>query len=177
MSSKWSSGESLPYVTPRGVGEPDAWTAESACSGGTQRLIGAGEASPPSEVRRALSLSDGEAAIVRRRVMYINDTPIELTDSWYPRRVAAGTALAEPRKIRGGAPTLLAELGYTTRFVTEEVGVRPVTSSESDRLGLTDGEGVLTLLRTTRTADREPIEVSLMVMKGPRRIRYEIEVD
>ncbi|MFK8844720.1 UTRA domain-containing protein [Streptomyces sp. Ac-502] len=176
MSSKWT-GESLPYVTPRAPGEADAWTTESASRGGSQQLVAAGEAPPPPEVKRAFGLSTDEAAVVRRRVMRVNGAPVELTDSWYPLRVAAGTALAEPRKIRGGAPTLLAELGHVPHSVTEEVGIRVATDRESHQLDLSTGESVLTLLRVSKASDGNPIEVSLMVMKGPRQIRYEIEVD
>ncbi|MFK8851565.1 UTRA domain-containing protein [Streptomyces sp. Ac-502] len=134
-----------------------------------------GTATP--EVKRAFGLSTDEAAVVRRRVMRVNGAPVELTDSWYPLRVAAGTALAEPRKIRGGAPTLLAELGHVPHSVTEEVGIRVATDRESHQLDLSTGESVLTLLRVSKASDGNPIEVSLMVMKGPRQIRYEIEVD
>lgn len=176
MQGKWA-GTSLPYVLPRHSGETDAWTEESASRGGSQRLIEVTTATPPAEISDRLGVAEGGAAILRRRLMYVTDEPVELVDSWYPEAIASGTALAEHKKIRGGAPTLLAELGHTPQRVIEEVGMRPSTSDEAAQLGITAGENVLTLLRTLLLADDQPLEASLMVMKGPRHIRYEMEVN
>lgn len=176
MQHKWA-GASLPYVRPRRPGETDAWTEESAGQRGSQRLTQAGTATPPRDVAERLGLTASETAIVRRRVMEVAGEAVELVDSWYPLAIGDGTALAEHKKIRGGAPTLLAELGFTAHRVIEEVGIRAATDWESSQLGLPDGENVLTLLRQSLLRDDRPLEVSLMVMKGPRQIRYEIEVD
>lgn len=176
MQGKWA-GTSLPYVTPRHSGQTDAWTEESASQGGSQRLVEVKTTAPPSEIADRLEVTEGGAAVLRRRLMYVADEPVELVDSWYPEAIASGTALAERRKIRGGAPTLLAELGHTPQRVIEEVGMRPSTSDEAAQLGIAAGENVLTLLRTSLLADGQPLEASLMVMKGPRHIRYEMEVN
>lgn len=176
MQGKWA-GTSLPYVMPRHSGQTDAWTEESASRGGSQRLIEVVTATPPAEIAERLEVAAGGAAVLRRRLMYMAEEPIELVDSWYPEQIASGTALAEHRKIRGGAPTLLAELGHTPRRVIEEVGMRPATSDEASQLGIAEGVNVLTLLRTSLLADDQPLEASLMVMKGPRHIRYEMEVN
>lgn len=175
MQGKWA-GTSLPYVTPRRSGQPDAWTEESASQGGSQRLIEVATTTPPTEIAERLKVPEGGAAVLRRRLMYMADEPVEIVDSWYPESIASGTALAEHRKIRGGAPTLLAELGHAPQRVIEEVGMRPSTGDEADQLGIAEGENVLTLLRTSLLADDQPLEASLMVMKGPRYIRYEMEV-
>lgn len=176
MQGKWA-GTSLPYVMPRHSGESDAWTEESASRGGSQRLLNVASATPPAEVAARLVIAAGEEAVLRRRIMYVEDEPVELVDSWYPKSIADGTALAEHKKIRGGAPTLLADLGHTPSRVIEEVGMRPAASFEASQLGITAGENVLTLLRTSLLADNQPLETSLMVMKGPRYIRYEMEVN
>lgn len=109
--------------------------------------------------------------------MLIDGEPVELTDSYYPRHVADGTALSERAKIRGGAPTLLAELGFTPKHVIEEIEQRPATADEAAALQIETGTAVLTLLRVSMSSDSEPYEASLMVMRGPRRLRYEMEVD
>src|ERR1044071_4925874 len=86
---------SLPYLSPRQEGEVDAWTEEAAEAGrvGTLRLPRVSLEIPPSEVRSALSLAPGEAAVIRRRTMLLDGQPVELTDSWYPAEIAEGTAL------------------------------------------------------------------------------------
>lgn len=171
----WTSS-STPYLRPRRPGEPDAWTEESA-GRGTQHLAEVGEVTPPAPIRDALDLADGEAAIVRRRVISLDGTPVELADSYYPEQVAAGSALAERVKIKGGAPTLLASLGYTATRVVEDVEARGATADEAETLGIQPGEPVLTLLRTSISTNGAPFEASLMVMRGPHRMRYEMRVD
>lgn len=168
--------DSLAYVKPRGAGETDAWSEEARQRGG-QRLAEVGEVTPPREVANALRLSPSEKATVRRRIILLDGDVIELADSYYPLSIARGTALAERRKIKGGAPTLLADLGYRPRHVAEDLEFRLANEHERTALALPDGASVLTLLRTTSTDDGNPYEVQLMVMKAPRRLHYEIEVD
>lgn len=176
MADMQRTPDSLAYVKPRGAGETDAWSEETGQRGG-QRLAEVAEVVPPREVASTLRLSPGEKAVVRRRIILLDGDVIELADSYYPLSVARGTALTEKRKIKGGAPTLLAELGYRPRHVTEDLEFRPANEFECTTLALPDGASVLTLLRTTSTEDGSPYEVQLMVMKAPRRLHYEIEVD
>lgn len=175
MADNQRQNDSLAYVTPRGDGQVDAWSEESKQRGG-QRLTDVAEVVPPASVAAALGLSPGDKAAVRRRVILLNDDAIELADSYYPLSIARGTALTEKRKIKGGAPTLLAELGHHPRHVTEDLELRAADAFERTALDLPEGAIVLTLLRTTQAEDGNPFEVQLMVMKAPRRLHYEIEV-
>src|SRR5436305_1117472 len=115
----WTS-VSAPYVTPRASGDP--WMQEAAQHGrtGTQRLREVLTIPPPPAVAEALDLQPGKPVVVRRRVMLLDNQPVELTDSYYPATIAGGTPLAEHRKIPGGAVTLLASLGYRTRPAQED---------------------------------------------------------
>ncbi|MFL4904856.1 UTRA domain-containing protein [Streptomyces sp. MMS24-I2-30] len=176
MADMQRQPDSLAYVKPRGEGHADAWTEESRQRGG-QHLAEVAEITPPGEVAAALRLSPGATAIVRRRVILLDGDAIELADSYYPTRVARGTKLADKSKIKGGAPTLLAELGYLARHVSEDLELRAADDHERAALNLPEGSNVLSLLRTTSTEDGSPFEVQLMVMKAPRRLHYEIEVD
>ncbi|MFF0094642.1 UTRA domain-containing protein [Streptomyces canus] len=176
MAEKRRQSDSLAYITPRSRGQSDPWTEESKQRGG-QHLAEVGEVIPPAAVADALHLSPGEMVAVRRRVILLDDEPIELADSYYPLAIARGTALAEKRKIKGGAPTLLAERGYRASHVTEDLELREADAAERAALALPEGSAILTLLRTTQSDDGNPFEVQLMVMKAPRRLHYEIEVD
>lgn len=168
--------DSLAYVTPQSDGQPDAWSKEAGMRGG-QRLLEVTETAPPGAVAQALRLPAGQPTIIRRRLILMDGAPVELADSYYPLAVAQGTPLAEARKIKGGAPTLLAELGYRARHVSEDLELREADEAERRTLNLPAGANVLGLLRTTSTEDGSPFEVQLMVMKAPRRLHYEIEVD
>ncbi|MFJ6519232.1 GntR family transcriptional regulator [Streptomyces filamentosus] len=171
-------GESAPYLTPREPGRGDAWTAEAASRGrrGGQRLLYAGEAEAPEAVRVALGLATGERAIVRRRLILLDGRPVELADSYYPLAVAGGTPLAEPRKVRGGAVTLLKELGYAGAEAVEDVSAGLAGAEECALLELAPGSAVLRLLRLTRTAGGEPVEAALMVMPAGRHLTYRLPV-
>lgn len=176
MEKNWSS-TSLPYVLPNADGQSDAWTQETADEHATQELREVVEVVPPPEVSAALELPNGQPAIVRRRIMRRAGRPVELTDSYYPLSIASGTGLAEHRKIKGGAPTLLASLGHRPGRVVEDVEARTTTPAERTALELDQDEPVLILLRATRSQTGAPIEASLMTMRRGARLHYEIEVD
>ncbi|MFF7816193.1 UTRA domain-containing protein [Streptomyces sp. NPDC007945] len=102
-------GETAPYLAPREPGQSDAWTDEAARRGrrGGQRLLRAGEVDAPDVVRAALGLSLGERVVVRRRLILLDDVPVELADSYYPplhrRRHGPGGA-DRRRNAHGGGP-------------------------------------------------------------------------
>ncbi|WP_069751624.1 GntR family transcriptional regulator [Streptomyces sp. EN16] len=175
MKKNWSS-TSLPYVLPKSAGQADTWSDDTSGQQTSQHLIEVAEVAPPARIASALSLQQGERAVVRRRLMKRGNRPVELTDSYYPLAIAAGTALADKRKIKGGAPTLLAELGYRPRHVVEEVESREPSASEISSLQLEPGEPVLILCRLTTSQDGNPMEASLMTMRRGAILRYEIEV-
>ncbi|WP_242000077.1 GntR family transcriptional regulator [Streptomyces klenkii] len=174
MTEKWTS-VSTPYLLPRAAGESDAWTAE-APGRTSQRLTEVTMAQPPVEVAEALRLAAGDRAVVRRRLILLDGQPVELADSYYPPRIADATPLAEPTKIPGGATTLLARLGYHVHRAVEDIEQRPAEPHETEALLLEPGASVLTLTRTSYSANGAPFEASLMVMKAPRRLRYELEI-
>lgn len=167
--------DSLPYLSPRQEGQVDAWSEEAAAAGrvGTQDLREVGEAVPPPEVATALGLAVGVTAVVRRRTILLDGQPVESAESWYPAAVAMGTALAEPRKIQGGAVTLLAGLGYIVHEAQEDIAFRTSTETEAAVLGVAAGSPVIVLVRRNLTADNVPFEVSVMVMIAEgRHLRY-----
>ncbi|MFJ2769671.1 GntR family transcriptional regulator [Streptomyces sp. NPDC087300] len=176
--SAWVS-TSMPYLTPRGEGQADAWAEEAAARGGRggQRIVHAGEVVAPDEVAALLGVATGEPVVVRRRVIQLDGEPCELTDTYYPANIARGTRLAGTGKIRGGAVTLLAELGHTGVRVREDVTARMPSEDERATLGMGEGEPVLRISRVTLDGDGRPIQADMMVMPAHRqRLRYEIRI-
>jgi DNA-binding GntR family transcriptional regulator len=163
--AQWT-GASAPYIRPN---QGDAWGKEAASQGrvGTQRILFAGEVAAPPEVAAALDLTDGQAVILRQRLVLLDDTPVEIASSYWPLSVAAGTALAAAGKVRGGAPTLLADLGYEPHGVAENVRARLATPEELATLAMSDAsEWVLTLRRTITDGSDRPYEVFVSVAPG-----------
>jgi DNA-binding GntR family transcriptional regulator len=171
-------GSSTPYIEG---GHGDAWGKEAADQGrkGTQRILAAEEGPAPLAIAFALDVPAGSPVIVRQRLILLDDSPIELAYSYWPTAVAKGTPLATTGRIRGGAVSLLAELGYSPDSVTEDVSTRPPTKEEAEALQLADSsEWVLTLTRTITAPDRRPYEVSVMVSPGRiGRLHYSMKVD
>lgn len=170
---------SVPYLSPREAGQVDAWTDETAQSGriGTQDLRTVANVAPPAEVAEALRLPPEETAILRSRVIHLDGAPVELADSWYPLQVAQDTPLAEGRKIKGGAVTLLASLGYLAHEAREDISVRTADAAEADLLHIPEGDPLILLFRTTLTSDGVPYEVSTMRMVATgRHLMYRLTV-
>jgi len=170
---------SVPYLTPRSDRQGDAWGEEAAraCHVGTQQLREVTQAVPPPDVAEALHLPAGTTAVVRRRRIDLDGTPVELADSWYPHAVADWTPLAEDAKIKGGAVTLLAQLGYKANESLEDITFRAATDEEAEALSLPAATPVIVLFRTVLNADRTPFEVSVMTMVAEgRHLRYRLVV-
>ncbi|MGW2847602.1 GntR family transcriptional regulator [Streptomyces sp. NPDC001108] len=172
----WTS-TSLAYLSAASGG--DAWAGEAAAEGrrGSQRIVRAGRVAAPQEVADLLGVPVGEPVVARRRIMYLDEEPCELTDTYYPLAIADGTALAGTAKIRGGAIRLLSDLGHVGVRVREDVTARPATGHERETLLLGPGEPVLQLTRLTLDDADRPIQVDMMAMP-PRRqkLRYEIRI-
>lgn len=125
-------------------------------------LLEVTESRPPVEVARILGLSSDGTAVLRRRLTSYRGEPVELDASWYPSEIAAGTSLAEHRKIRGGAPAVLAELGYPQRYLTDRVSARMPTPEEARILELPDVP-VIRQFRVIYTDNDRPVEVSDLI--------------
>ncbi|MEV5944727.1 UTRA domain-containing protein [Streptomyces sp. NPDC051994] len=163
--AQWT-GSSVPYISPN---QGDVWGKEAASQGrsGGQQILFAGEAPAPNAVAEAFGLSSGAPVVLRRRLILLDGVPVELADSYWPLSVAAGTALAAPGKVKGGAPTLLAELGYTPADVQEIVRTRKATTEERETLKMTDpSEWVLALHRVITGDNGQPYEMFVSVAPG-----------
>ncbi|MFJ8774212.1 GntR family transcriptional regulator [Streptomyces microflavus] len=171
--------ESARYLAPSVQGGGDAWGAQTAAAGrrGTQKIVRAGEVVAPDRVADLLAVERGGQVVERRRIMYLDGDPCELTHTYYPVEIARGTGLAATARIRGGAVRLLAELGHAGVRAQEDVVARMPSGSERAALLLKDAEPVLELTRLTLDAEGRPIQVDVMIMP-PRgqKLRYEIRI-
>lgn len=118
---------------------------------------------PPADVAAALGLADGGKAIRRRRILLHDGQPLELSASYYPVDIAAGTALSAPGKIKGGAPKILADLGLPQRTFVDRVSARPPTREEVEMLDLPVRTPVIRQLRVVLSDDDRPVEASALV--------------
>ncbi|MFJ2769672.1 GntR family transcriptional regulator [Streptomyces sp. NPDC087300] len=156
------------YMAPAPSGEPYRWLTEAAKGGGQARstLLDVAEVRPPADVSAALNLADGETALLRHQILFIDDEPVELVKSYYPLALVQGTAVTDKRRIKGGTPALLAELGLPPRLSVDRVSARIPTREQYVALGLPGSLPVLRTLRVVYSDNDRPIEATVMVKAG-----------
>lgn len=130
------------------------------------RLLDVGEVRPPADVAEVLGLERDATTVMRSRLLLSDDEPFELATSYYPLEIARGTDLASPGKIRGGAVSLLKQLGYNSAEFVDRVSVRLPTTQEFEVLELPDDIPVHRTFRAYYTAERVPFEVTVMIQGG-----------
>ena len=144
--------EVSPYFTP----SPEGYSYD---------VLEVAEVRPPRDAADALRLPESGTAVIRRRLTRHRGEPVELDMSYYPAEIAAGTELADPRKIRGGAPRILADLGYPERYFTDRVSVRMPTTEEIGLLDLPNVP-VIRQFRVIYSDDDRPVEASVLIKGG-----------
>ncbi|GHI07665.1 GntR family transcriptional regulator [Streptomyces cellostaticus] len=156
------------YMAPAERGKPYRWLTEVSKLGSQARstLLDVSEVRPPADVSAALNIAADETALLRHQVLSIDGEPVELVKSYYPVAIAQGTAIAESRKIRGGTPALLAELGFPPRLSVDRVSARVPTQEQYRALSLPSDLPVLRTLRVVYSDDDRPIEATVMVKAG-----------
>lgn len=156
------------YMAPSEQGEPYSWITEASkrSQRGGNRILSVKEETPPARVREVLDLDDDGVAVLRFRIGLLDDEPAELVRSWYPVELARGNRLSDRRKIPGGSPTLLTEMGYPTRGQDDVVSTRLATPEEYKLLELPGDVPVLEIFRVVYSDDRRPIEVTELIKPG-----------
>lgn len=152
------------YLTPGGG---DTWARAVNATGGhgSQKLRDASRVSPPDWVADALGVPIAGTVVARRRTMYRDDRPVELTDSFYPLEIAGQTALEHPARIPGGAVTLLSHLGYVADHADETVDLDAhPTAAEAKLLNTKPTTRVVRIRRVVKTASGAPFEATEIVM-------------
>jgi GntR family transcriptional regulator len=165
------------YPLPAAADEPYPWITDHARRGrtGSVELRSVGERPAPRQVAAAFGLEIGAPVVTRHQLLMLDGEPAELVWSFYPVDVARGTRLAENRKIRGGTPAVLAELGWPLRHAVDQVGTRLATVEEFAALKLPEDMPVLRQFRVVYTVGNRPIEATVMIKAGQQyEVQYEL---
>jgi GntR family transcriptional regulator len=154
------------YPSPAPLTYP--WISENTGPGrsASVELRFVGEVPAPAQVAAALGVQREAMVVSRHELLLLDGEPAELVWHYYRADVARGTRLAENRKIRGGTPVALAELGYPLRDAVDQVQARLATIDEFTALRLPEDMPVLRQFRVVYTDGNRPIEVTVMVKAG-----------
>jgi len=151
--------------------EMDRFMAEHSAEGRKPRqTIEVGILAPPAVVMERLNLSDGEMAVVRHRVRYLDGEPFNLNDSYYRLDLVQGTEIMYPVDIARGANQVLAEQGYPQVRALDEIYVRMPTPEEAQRLELPPGTPVACHICTGFCPDGTPVRVVVNILPGDRHV-------
>lgn len=151
----------------------DTWREDAQQQGrrGSQRILDAIEGpSPHPEL--------GDRVVRRRRLMLLDESPVELVASYWPHDIAAGTALAGTRRVPGGTTAYLAERGFAPVVVDEYVEAAAASADDAPPLGVAPGTPVLVLVREIRSDTGRLYEVTRMTTPaGAGRLHYSLRID
>jgi GntR family transcriptional regulator len=134
--------------------------------------------SAEQEIIDHLHLGPGDTVVVRRRVMYADNEPVQLGDSYYPHEIVHNTKIMNPADIVEGTDQVLEDNGHTPTRYEDEITWRMPSSEEATKLHLSPGTPVGRLLRTTFDQDDRPVEVYLVILPGDRHVLfYEVSAE
>jgi GntR family transcriptional regulator len=158
-------------------GEPaDAWVAVVREQGGEpHQEIRVEIIRPAVALAERLGLAEGELAVVRRRVRFVDGQPYALNDSYYPEPIVRGTAITDPADIPTGARHVLAALGHRWSEHEDQIEGRAPTDEEVTLLDIPAGLQVLVHTRTSANGDGVPSRVMVSVLPTDRwRLVYRV---
>lgn len=121
---------------------------------------------PPADIADGLRLASGATTIIRTRLLFHDEQPVELSTSYYPAEIAAGSSLAKSATIREGASQTLADLGFPQRTFVDRISARPPTVAEVETLNLPEGTPVIRQLRVIYSDNQRPVEASVLIKGG-----------
>ena len=105
--------------------------------------------------------------LVRRRVLFADDEPTQIADSYYPWAIAKDSKeLLRAEVGKGGSYGRLEELGHGPVRFTEDVTVRMPSDKEQRTLDLEASQPVFEIWHVAYTAAGAPVEVCVHVMPG-----------
>ena len=118
----------------------------------------------PADVADLLGVEEGAPVLARRRRMYANDSPVQLSTSYLPLDIAAGTDLASTDPGPGGIYSRLADLGHAPHAYTETARVRPPDDDEAQFLHMDPDQRVVAIQRATRTVAGRIVEINQITL-------------
>lgn len=120
----------------------------------------------PKDVAAVFEVTERTLVMLRYRLELRDGAPFGLSWSYYPMSLAAGTALAGRKRVPGGAPRLLADLGFPELYYSTRVTSRMPTTTEVVALALPAEVPVLRQFLVAYAAGGRPVEVSVIVIGG-----------
>lgn len=124
------------------------------------RITATGPGPAPAHVAARMGIEEGTTVFVRERIVFADDEPVELSISYFPHDLAAGTDLATDQPLETGVLGYIErQLGRTYHHVQEELTARVPTRAEAAALDISAAVPVLRLLYTAYDPSGAVIEI------------------
>ncbi|SBW17118.1 GntR family transcriptional regulator [Candidatus Protofrankia californiensis] len=121
-----------------------------------------------SDIAEILNIDPGDDVVVRDRIMYADDEPVQLATSYFARRLAGGTAIEQEDSGPGGVYARLADLGREpVRFVETLTSTMP-SPDITRKLRLDSGTPIITIERIAYDSSDLAVEVNSMTLAADR---------
>lgn len=125
-----------------------------------------------------LQLDHGTTVVIRDRLMFADDHPVQIARSRLPYALVADTPIQQENTGPGGIYARLAEIGHAPTHFVESVAARMPTPEEAAALQLIEGTPVLLISRVAFDAADTPVETNDMILAADRyELVYEIPAD
>ena len=125
-----------------------------------------------------LGVEDGTPVLARHFVFYAADQPQQMSVSYLPADLVAGTPVADPANEPwpGGTIAQLATLGVSVTRIEESVRARMPTPDERRTLQIAQGVPVLTVTRRMFDGER-PVEAAVDIVMPADRFVLDYTID
>jgi len=155
----------------------DTFSQQIEAQGKTPRQVSSVETLPATpEVAAHLGVEPGALVAVRRRVMYADDQPLQLGDSYYPLDIVRNSKIMSPEDVVEGTDQVLEDLGHTPTRYEDEITWRMPSVEEATKLHLGPATPVGRLMRTSIDQNGRPIELYQVILPGDRHVLlYEVD--
>lgn len=132
-----------------------------------------GEIKPPQRIAEHLGMDQNDLALIRKRLMWADEAPVQIATSYTPMIYAGSLDVAKPDTGPSGLYRRLAERGYGPVVFTEDIEVRGATQDEAKFLGIPVGEPVYEVLRTAIDTEGRKVETCANVLAAKQwRLTY-----
>ncbi|WP_433291718.1 GntR family transcriptional regulator [Pseudonocardia sp. CA-142604] len=129
------------------------------------------------EVAATLEIEQGAEVLVRDRVMFADDEPVQLATSYLPRDITRGTVIENEDTGPGGVYARLEESGHQLVHFQEAVRIGLAAEHEAALLDIAPGAPVYRIRRVAHTAAR-PVEANFITAIGERyELLYELPAE
>lgn len=165
----------------RGQSEPaTSFTADQGIEWSRYRLDRSYSNVPASaDLAALLRVDEGTELLERQFTFWADDQPTQMSVSYYPLAMVAGTPVADPANEPwpGGNIAQLATLGITVTTVLESVSTRMPMPDEVEALRIPDGVPVFAITRRMLAGERVVEAAVDIIIPGDRAVLdYRIDV-